>query len=344
MPINRDESTDIVPTRQVVLWESNLFPIEAFLTPVERTERKLIILDEDIHGASRRHPHTTPLDWSYTVISGGANVTVDFILTDLFYYYRQEQPAQAAIIEREGIVIHPISRNGLLYEWLLLLYRHPDKTVAERILLFRQAARQGAIVVNKATALTTIVPPGDIVILFPPPESHTSPAVRETLSLLNHYDQQNVDIGAGKENPFHLFSALSTQDDLDNFFLITFKIKIEFVFKTLWNIYKAEQPALAAQIEPQGLILHPISRTACYTSGCGYAMSMPLKLKRMASPFPPIGTKRCHTGQQRRTDRYRSAGRNRVHTTSGQKRVGTPRVGTAIAGTPPTTKQLSSQR
>ena len=255
--ISRDGATDLVPLGQEVFWESHRFPETAFFTPIEKTEYDLIGIEKTIVRDLANFPWTTPLRLTRSFLDD----LVDFILNDLFYYYRQEQPAQAAAIEQTGIIIYPISRNGLLYEWLLLQYRYPDKTEAERMALFRQVARQGSIVVNKPTALTTLVPPGDAVVLFPTEVSHISPAIRTTEEMLRGYDERVVSIGAGKDNPFFIFQISdSTGHDLDNSFLRLFKVKIEFVFFNLWNTYKAEQPAQAAAIERQGIIIHPISR------------------------------------------------------------------------------------
>ena len=161
---------------------------------------------------------------------------------------------KAAVAEQSGIVFHPVSGNGLLYEWLRLQYQYPDKTEAERITLFRQSARQG-LEANRP-ALTNIVPQEHITMLFPTAESHTSPVVRKTLSLLKSYDRSVVNNGGSRENLFIVF-LFSDSNDVQNPFIFRFKINIEFVFHTLWNVYKAEQPALAAQIEPRGLIPAP---------------------------------------------------------------------------------------
>ena len=253
----REGARDIVPVEEEYFWESRLFPKTTFFTPIERTEWKLKREDESIQGAIEEYRHTPPVKIVRNLLDGG----IGFILIDLFAYYRQEQPAQAAVFDRDGVILHPISRNGLIYEWWLLLYRYPDKTEAERVLLFRQAARNGAIVVNKRTALTNVVPPGGEVLLPPSPESHISHAVRATEKKLREYDERVVNIGGGKDNPFFIFDfSDSTQHDLDNVFLQLFKVKIEFVFFDLWNIYKEEQPARAVVVERQGIILHPIGR------------------------------------------------------------------------------------
>lgn len=257
--INRDEPTDIVPLGQEVILESEFFQWNSFLTPVEKVEQALMAVDRQVPEALMEHPGITTLAWVETMVSGITDTTVYFIITDLFYYYRLEQPAQAALIEQRGIIVHPISKNGMLYEWLLLRYQYPDKAMYERVILFREAARRGEIIVNKPVGLTTIIPPEDELFLPPSLESHTSPAERRALSRLSHYDQSVVNNGGSRENPFIVF-LFSDSNDVSNPFITHFNIRIEFVFNTLWNIYKTEQPALAAQLEPGGLIIHPISR------------------------------------------------------------------------------------
>ena len=256
----REGARDIVPAGREYVWESRLFPETTFFTPVERTEWELKQEDEFVQEGIEKYRHIPPAK----IVSDSLDrdpIGVAFILLDLFAYYRQERPAQAAAIDREGVILHPISRNGLIYEWLLLLYRYPDKTEAERVLLFRQAARRGDIVVNKARALTNVVPPGGEVFFPPDPESHISPAVRATEEMLRRYSEIVESIDGRKNNFFFLFELSdSAGHDLDNVFLQLFKVKVEFVFFDLWNIYKAEQPARAVAIEREGVIFHPISR------------------------------------------------------------------------------------
>ena len=255
--ISRAEPTDIVPAGQEMTLGSHEFPPHSFLTPTERIE--LVLRERDIfmQNAIMENPHRVPAEFVQALNEAIAGVLSSFVLTDLFYYYRLEQPVKAAVAEQSGIVFHPVSGNGLLYEWLRLQYQYPDKTEAERITLFRQSARQG-LEANRP-ALTNIVPQEHITMLFPTAESHTSPAVRETLFSLNWYDMNVVHNGGSRENLFIVF-LFSDSTDAYNSFITSFNSNVEFVFHTLWNIYKAEQSALAAQIEPQGLILHPISR------------------------------------------------------------------------------------
>ena len=262
--VTRSEPTDVVPAGQELFWDPQWFPTRSFFTPVERTEWELKRADISIQDAieeNRRVGRNIPLEKTVsdisTTVTGVHHV---FILTNLFYFYRLEQPAQAGAIEREGIIVHPRSRNGLVYKWLLLKYQYPDKTEAERITLFRESARRGEVVVNRETALTDVVPPGDVVMLFPPSESQHSPAERAAEALLKHYDRQVVNNGGRKEDPRIIF-RLSDSREHDNYFSDIFKVEnIEFVFATLWNICKAEQPVPAAAIEREGLIIHPISR------------------------------------------------------------------------------------
>ena len=256
----REGARDIVPVGREYVWGSQWFPETTFFTPVGRTEWKLKQEDEFVQEVIEKRRHILPTEIVWNLLERDP-VEAAFILLDLFAYYRQEQPAQAAVFDREGIILHPISRNGLIYEWLLLLYRYPDKTEAERVLLFRQAARNGAIVVNKRTALSNVVPPGGEVFFPPDPGSHISPAVRATEEMLRGYSEGVVSIDGRKDNLFFVFVLSdSTRHDLDNAFLQLFKVKAEFVFFDLWNIYKAEQPARAAAVERQGIIFHPISR------------------------------------------------------------------------------------
>ena len=207
-----------------------------------------------MQNAIAENPHRDSTEFVRALNEAIAGVLSTFVLTDLFYYYRLEQPAKAAAAEQSGIVFHPVSGNGLMYEWLRLQYQYPDKTEAERITLFRQSAQQG-LEANRP-ALTNIVPQEHITMLFPTAESHTSPVVRETLLLLNWYDMNVVHNGGGKEN-LQIIFLLANSNEVEDYFSTVFNSKVEFVFHTLWNVYKAEQPALAAQIEPQGP--HPAS-------------------------------------------------------------------------------------
>ena len=256
--ISRDGPTDIVPAGQGLIWEAQWFPEASFLTPVAKTERFLRTWDQRGHELPLKHPATTPLDWiDQTALPHTFGINIDYILTEIFYVYRQEQPARAAVVDRDGMIIHPISRNNLLYAWIALFYQYPDKTYDELLSSFRQVARQGLEV--HRPALTNIVPPGNTIVQFPTPGSFLSPAERDAMQLIAHYDQQVITNGGGKENLGIIF-LLANSNELNDYFTNIFEVRVEFVFHTLWNIYKAEQPALAAQIEPQGLIIHPLSR------------------------------------------------------------------------------------
>ena len=133
--ISRAEPTDIVPAGQEVFWGSHEFPWNSFLTPTEKVEQILVLGIDDIFMQKALTKHltgygSTMLGLHECHIMEVLSTPIDFIITDLFYYYRLEQPATSCRgWSSSGIVFHPISGNGLLYEWLVLHHQYPDKTV-----------------------------------------------------------------------------------------------------------------------------------------------------------------------------------------------------------------------
>ena len=260
--VSTDIKNDLVPAEHYIIRGAHQFPEVSFLTPKEKTERRLKQLDEKVYELSARCPDIAPPGWVNTLIAEEeVPAGLDFILIDLFHLYRKEQSDKSAIAEMDGIIVHPVSRNGLLYEWLLLWHQFPDKTEQERKILFSQSVQQG-LTVNRRTALTTVVPRGEEIFLHPPPYAHLlSKPERAALTLMNEYDKVVTDNGGEKEKPHLLFFPLAHTERYQSIFEFVFGVKVEFVFDTLWDIYKTEQPEQAALLErEEGITLHPISR------------------------------------------------------------------------------------
>ena len=51
----------------------------------------------------------------------------------------------AAQIKQRGLIVHPLSRNGLVYEYLRIQYAYPDASEEEHLAHFRQLVRSGAV-------------------------------------------------------------------------------------------------------------------------------------------------------------------------------------------------------
>ena len=75
----------------------------------------------------------------------GYGISFDFVFSVLWDIYRKEQPIQASGITVNDLLLPLVSKNGLLFIWLVLELDYPNKSKEERLLLFRQLARQGKV-------------------------------------------------------------------------------------------------------------------------------------------------------------------------------------------------------
>ena len=184
---------------------------------------------------------------------------LDFILYDLYGICLQERPEKAAEAVREGgIIIHPLAKNGLVFDWMHLAYGYPDASKEERLLLFRRLVRFwgvdplfGERSINKLP-IGTLVLPENYVYIQPPTNPFltvTERQVRKRLSQISQEAQRTL-----TRRPD--FSATKVYNSMLS---STFGILVDFIFTDLWNIYKEEQPAQAASIAVDDIPLHPIS-------------------------------------------------------------------------------------
>ena len=187
---------------------------------------------------------------------------LDFILYDLWGICLQERPEKAAEAVREGgIIIHPLAKNGLVFDWMHLAYAYPDTSKEERLLLFRRLVRFwgvdplvreiGERSVNGLPIGTEILP-GDYLYIQPPTNPFLTVTERQVRRELRQISQE-IDNLLVDHPGFPIIKLYNTA------LLTDYGIPPEFVFINLWNIYQEEQPAQAATIAVDDIPLHPIT-------------------------------------------------------------------------------------
>ena len=141
--VNRFGSYTYVPP------ESRIFlqpPKNPNLTATERwVQEDLTEISNEAERAVAENPLVTLLAVYRDAFFPGLGVSFDFVFTDLWNIYREEQPTQAVGKTQDDIPLHPVSRNGLFFAWRVLEFDYPNKTKEERLLLFRELARQGKV-------------------------------------------------------------------------------------------------------------------------------------------------------------------------------------------------------
>ena len=121
-------------------------PKNPHFTATERwVMRDLIQVDAEVEKVRVENVHLTLVEIYRDIVFPVFGVSFDFVFTDLWNIYREEQPQRAAGMTANDIPVHPISTNGLFFAWRVLEIDYPNKTKEERLLLFRQRARQGEI-------------------------------------------------------------------------------------------------------------------------------------------------------------------------------------------------------
>ena len=196
---------------------------------------------------------------AYYRIEGGLSffdVHIDFILYDLYSIYLEEQPEKVAEAMQEGgIILHPIVKNGLLFDWLYLKYKYADKNTEELLILFRQLVRFWGFNVNRYGEGGIIVPDEEFVYALPPKDPYTSLAVREMKRELERVERR-VQRGLD-QHPF--LQASDLYNGLLSLLPEYRDFNIETIFSDLWTIYKEERPEQTAGITADDIPLHPIS-------------------------------------------------------------------------------------
>ena len=197
------------------------------------------------------------LDWSRVEESlSFFNVHIDFVLYDLYSIFLEEQPEKVAkAIQEGGIIIHPIIKNGLLFDWLYLKHKYANKSKEELMVLFRLLVRFWGLDINRYGEGGFIVPDEEFVYAQPPKNPYFSAAVREMKKKLEQIEQEVQ--RALESNPSlpvsHPYNGLlSLSPEYRNF-------DIESILADLWSIYQEEQPALTVGITMENIPLHPIS-------------------------------------------------------------------------------------
>ncbi len=183
---------------------------------------------------------------------------LDFILYDLYSICLQERPDKAAeAVQEGGIIIHPLAKNGLVFDWMHLAYGYPDASKEERLLLFRRLIRFwgvdpvfGERSVNGLPMGTLL--PEDYVYVQPPANPFLTATERQVRKYLEQISQEVRQLLI--EHPgFPVIELYNTALGTD------YGIFVDFIFTDLWNIYKEEQPAQAAGIAADDIPLHPIT-------------------------------------------------------------------------------------
>ncbi len=184
---------------------------------------------------------------------------IDFILYDLYGICLQERPEIAAEALREGgIIIHPLSKNALVFDWLHLAHGYPDKSKDERLVLFRRLVRFWGVDTayrNRSInghPIGAPVLPKDYIYIQPPANPLLTVSEREVERMLGDIDQEAQQLLTDHPglSVIKIYNAALSSD---------FGILADFIFTDLWNIYRAEQPAQAATISVDDIPLHPIS-------------------------------------------------------------------------------------
>ena len=191
---------------------------------------------------------------------------LDFILYDLYSICLQERPDKAAeAVQEGGIIIHPLAKNGLVFDWFHLAYGYPDKSKEDRLLLFRRLIRFwgvdplfGERSVN-GLPIGTFVLPEDYIYIQPPANPFLTATERQVRRELEQISQEMQQLLV--EHPDFPVNKL-----YNSVLLTDFRISVDFVFTDLWTIYKEEQPAQAASIAVDDIPLHPISGNGLLTA------------------------------------------------------------------------------
>lgn len=184
---------------------------------------------------------------------------LEFILYDLYGICLQEQPEIAAEAVREGgIIIHPLAKNALVFDWLHLAHGYPDASKEERLVLFRRLVRFWGVgpVYGKRSVnghpIGAPVLPEDYIYIQPPANPLLTVNERQVKRRLEDIDQRAQQLLA--DHP-----GLSVIKIYNASLSSGFGILVDFIFTDLWNIYKTEQPAQAAAIAVEDIPLYPIS-------------------------------------------------------------------------------------
>ncbi len=141
--INELNTGTIVPEESRVYVQP---PDNPYTTVTQRqVRRELEQMSQDIQNFLIEYPNIPVVNVYNSGLSTNFGILVDFIFTDLWNIYKEEQPAQASGVAVDDIPLHPINGNGLLVAWLVLQYDNPETSKDERLALFRQLARGGKV-------------------------------------------------------------------------------------------------------------------------------------------------------------------------------------------------------
>ena len=182
------------------------------------------------------------------------NVHIDFILYNLYSIYLEEHPDKVAeAIQEGGIIIHPIIKNGLLFDWLYLKYKYAGKSEEDLLTLFRQLVRFWGLDINRYGEGGFIVPDEEFVYALPPKYPYLSAAAREMR-------KRQIDIDREVEEVLMQDPNFPLVKLYNSVLSVRLGVSVDFIFTDLWSIYREEQPDRADGMMADDIPLRPVSK------------------------------------------------------------------------------------
>ena len=174
---------------------------------------------------------------------------VDFIFYDLYRIFLEEQPEKAVeALQEGGIIIHPIVKNGLYFDWRYLVVEHPDKNIDELLVLYRQLVRFWPKEINRFHEGGYILPPEDFIYLQPPKNLYLTVTEREVRKRLMRA-VKNVEQFTTE---YPQFNPIEIRRDI----ILNYDTTID----DLWNLYRQEQSAQVVGMTVNDILSQPLSK------------------------------------------------------------------------------------